>query len=109
MFPSRKCVSKVIFILSIFILFICLFFSAPLPAEVVLSAADTELLDAIQQRALKFFVEERNPANGLIRDRAHNWNKGATRSAASIASVGFGLTAYPVGVERGWRDRGTAR
>lgn len=109
MFPSRLCVSKVIFIPAIFILFIGSFFPASLFSEVVLSAADTELLDEVEQRALKFFVEERNPANGLIRDRAHNWNKGATRSAASIASVGFGLTAYPVGVERGWLDRETAK
>jgi hypothetical protein len=40
-------------------------------------------------------VHEANPVNGLVRD---NTRYG---SPASIAAVGFGLSCYPVGVERG--------
>lgn len=40
---------------------------------------------------------------GLIRDRAPR-----ERDFYSIASVGFGLAAYALGVERGWWDRETA-
>jgi hypothetical protein len=56
-------------------------------------------LDAIQRGAFDYFREETNPANGLVRDKtAPDW-------PASIAAVGLALTAYPVGVERGWVGR----
>ena len=32
-----------------------------------------------------------------------------TKSFSSIAAVGFGLTAYPIGAERGWISRAQAR
>jgi hypothetical protein len=64
---------------------------------------ETELLDDIQQRTFRFFQETPNPANGLIPDR---W---PTPSFSSIAAVGFGLTAYTIGVERGWITRASAR
>jgi hypothetical protein len=35
---------------------------------------------------------------GLIKDNTHDWAK----EVSSIASVGFGLSAYVIGVERGW-------
>ncbi|MCM8775229.1 MAG: hypothetical protein NC930_02585 [Candidatus Omnitrophica bacterium] len=70
--------------------------------------SDEELLDLIQRKAFDYFVMENNPKNGLVQDRAHNFQKGAVRSAASIAATGFGLTAYGVGVERGWMDRSQA-
>ncbi|MBI3307691.1 MAG: hypothetical protein HYZ84_07795 [Candidatus Omnitrophica bacterium] len=95
------------FILS---LFISLFFgptSSFAQSPKVLS--DDALLDTIQEHAFKFFTEEANPNNGLVKDRANNFQKGATASAASIASVGFALTAYPVAVSRGWMDEATAR
>jgi len=59
--------------------------------------------DDIEQRTFAFFWETANRANGLVPDR---W---PTPSFASIAAVGFALTAYPVGVERGWIGRSAAR
>ena len=54
------------------------------------------MLDALQRHAFEYFLHETNPANGLVADTSH------PGAPASIASVGFALAAYPVGVERGW-------
>ena len=59
-------------------------------------------LDTLQQRTFNYFWETANPANGLVPDR---W---PTPSFSSVAAVGFGLTAYPVGVERGYVTRDQA-
>ncbi len=83
--------------------------AVPYPGRTVqLLPGDEALLDEIQERSFAYFREEVNPKNGLVPDRAHNFRKGATASPASIAAVGFALTAYPVGVERGWMDYATA-
>ena len=66
------------------------------------AAIDPVLLD-IQERTFRFFWETANPDNGLIPDRH------PTPSYSSIAAVGFGLTIYPVGVERGYITREQAR
>jgi hypothetical protein len=58
-----------------------------------------ERLDALQRHAFDYFLDETNPANGLVADKAQ------PDSPASIAAVGFALAAYPVGVERGWISR----
>jgi hypothetical protein len=57
----------------------------------------------IERRTFNFFWETANRANGLVPDR---W---PTPSFCSIAAVGFALTAYAVGVERGWCARAEAR
>ena len=57
----------------------------------------------LQERTFRFFWETGNPDNGLIPDRY------PTPSYSSIAAVGFGLTTYPVGVERGYITRQQAR
>ncbi|MEP6739198.1 MAG: glucoamylase family protein [Caldimonas sp.] len=61
--------------------------------------ADDALLDDLQRAAFAYFLETINPRNGLIAD--------TTRAGApsSIAVVGFALSSYPVGVERGWLAR----
>ena len=56
-------------------------------------------LHELQRHAFDYFLNETNPANGLIADSSR------PGSPASIASVGFALAAYPVGVERGWMTR----
>ena len=63
---------------------------------------DPVLID-VEARTFRFFWDTANPKNGLIPDRF------PTPSFASIAAVGFGLTAYPVGVERGYVTRKDAR
>lgn len=57
----------------------------------------------IEERTFRWFWDTANRKNGLVPDR---W---PTPSFCSIASVGFGLTAYPIGVERGWCTRAEAR
>src|SRR3954466_15600214 len=60
-------------------------------------------LDTLQTRTFNFFWEQTRPATGLTPDR---W---PAKSFSSIAAVGFALTAYPIGVERGWIPRDVAR
>jgi hypothetical protein len=59
-------------------------------------------VDSLQRRTFAFFWETTNPRNGLAPDRWPN------PPFASIAAVGFALTAYPIGVERGWVTRADA-
>ena len=67
------------------------------------SASDKAQLDDLLARVFRFFWETANPANGLVPDR---W---PTRPRmASIASVGYALTALPVGVEAGLVSRAAA-
>jgi len=56
-------------------------------------------LDQLQRAAFGYFLQAVNPANGLIADTSRE------NSPASIAVVGFALSAYPVAVERGWMER----
>ena len=64
--------------------------------------ADEILLDGIQQAAFGYFRQMVNPANGLVADTTRDhW-------PCSIAVVGFALSAYPGGVERGWLSRDEA-
>jgi hypothetical protein len=63
------------------------------------SPDETALLEELQERTFRFFWETTEESNGLAPDR---W---PTRSFASIAATGFALTAYPIGVERGWVPR----
>lgn len=78
--------------------------SGPLAAPA--RALPTEaLLDTLQHTAFMFFWNEANPVNGMIRDRSQ------AGSPASIASVGFGLSAIPIGIDHGWitREQGRIR
>jgi hypothetical protein len=60
------------------------------------------MLDEIQRDAFSYFMHETNRANGLVVDKTcPDW-------PASIAATGLGLTAYPVGVERGLLTRAEA-
>lgn len=73
-----------------------------MPAAATL--ADTErLLDDVQARTFHYFWDLADPATGLVPDR---W---PSESFSSIAAVGFGLTAYGIGAERGWVSRAEAR
>jgi hypothetical protein len=75
----------------------------PSPSSV--AVGDDELIDELQRAAFGYFLEEINPANGLIGDASRE------DSPVSIAVVGFALACYPVGVQRGWitRDEAVAR
>ncbi len=72
-------------------------------AKAIVGAPFSEAkLARIQKSTFQYFLKESNPANGMIRDSTKNG------SAASIAAIGFALTAYPIGVERGFLSRSKA-
>ena len=64
---------------------------------------DSDLLTDIERRTFSFYWERVNPRNGLMPDRLSN------SSVCSITGTGFALTAWPIGVERGWISRNQAR
>ncbi|MBA8907562.1 glucoamylase family protein [Aminobacter ciceronei] len=61
-----------------------------------------EALDELQRDTFKYFLKESNRANGMVPD---NTRRG---SHASIAAIGFALTAYTIGAERGFITRAEA-
>ncbi|MEO7145830.1 MAG: glucoamylase family protein [Bryobacteraceae bacterium] len=61
-----------------------------------------DALHKLQSAAIGYFLNETNPANGLVPDNTR------TGAPASIASVGLGLTTYPIGVERRFLPRDDA-
>jgi hypothetical protein len=61
--------------------------------------SDDAFLDYVERQTFRYFWNEANPSNGLIRDRS------TEDSPCSIAAVGFGLSAINIAVERGWIDR----
>src|SRR3989475_10789123 len=71
----------------------------PVPLDPVQAAA---FLDTVEERTFHYFWDLTNASNGLTPDRS------PTLSFSSIAAVGFALTAYPIGVERGYITRADA-
>jgi hypothetical protein len=63
---------------------------------------DDATLGNLQRATFQYFVKETNPANGMVPDNTR------LGSHASIAAIGFALTAYTVGVERGYTTRAAA-
>lgn len=60
------------------------------------------LLDTLQTRTIRWFLETSDPATGMTPDRS------PTHSPASIAAIGFALTTYPLAAERGIITRAQA-
>ncbi len=63
---------------------------------------EAALLDDVQRRTFHYFWDLADPNTHLVPDRA------PTPSFSSIAAVGFGLTAYGIGAERGFVTREAA-
>jgi len=61
------------------------------------------LLDDIQKSAFDFFWTEASAETGQVKDRALV-NGNDTRTNASIAATGFGLSALCIGNERGYKS-----
>lgn len=59
------------------------------------SVADSAALQVqLQQRALRYFIEQHHPVTGLVRDKADNFaDNSPSNVVASIAATGFGLVA----------------
>jgi hypothetical protein len=64
--------------------------------------SDEALIERFQRAAFDYFLMECNPANGLVADTSR------AGAPASIAVVGFALSCYASGVERGWMSRSDA-
>ncbi|MBL8160362.1 MAG: hypothetical protein JNJ61_00135 [Anaerolineae bacterium] len=64
--------------------------------DALLAMDDTALVAAVARETFDYFWNEANPDNGLVKDRS------TATSPASIAAVGFGLSALPIAVDRGW-------
>jgi len=60
-------------------------------------------IDELQKRTFDWFAHVTPRETGLTPDR---W---PTKSFCSVAAVGFALTCWPIGVERGWMSRAEAR
>src|SRR5688500_2888725 len=67
------------------------------------STAVDPFLDDLERRTFDWFWDTTNSSNGLVPDRWPDIN------FSSIAAIGFGLTAYGVGAERGYVTRIQAR
>jgi hypothetical protein len=59
-------------------------------------------LDTVEQRSFEYFWRVSDPRTGLTPDRA------LAPTFSSIAAIGFALTAYPIGAERGYVTRDAA-
>ena len=68
-----------------------------------LPTSTADLLTAVHRAAFDYFARTTNWANGLVVDSTK------PDSPASIAAVGFGLSALPVAVSHGWVPRAAAR
>jgi hypothetical protein len=71
-----------------------------IPAKGLFSVDDEKFLDDLERRGIDYFVNTADPVTGLMPDRAKA--QGGGKDVASIASVGFGLTALCIGDERGF-------
>ena len=78
------------------------------PVPKPLAPQDDKFLDDLERANFRFFWEQANPQTGLIKDRA-NVRAKDTGMAASIASVGFGLTAICIADKRGYIGHEDAR
>lgn len=74
-----------------------LFFS--LASSALGISEDEKFLNKLERDSFHYFIRERNPRNGLIKDSSR------LGSPCSIAAVGFGLTALCIGESRGWISR----
>lgn len=63
---------------------------------------DEAILDDLQKKAFAFFGKYVDPKTGLVLDSTQ------PGSPSSIAAVGFALSCYPIGIERGFIKRKTA-
>ena len=71
----------------------------PAPGHAALPATQQAVVDDVEKRTFEWFWHSADPKTGLVPD---SW---PGHSFSSIAAVGFGLTAYGIGVERGYITR----
>lgn len=71
----------------------------PAATDSVKSKIESPFLDSLSERTFHYFWDLADPVSAQVPDR---W---PSESFSSIAATGFGLTAYLVGVERGYITR----
>ncbi|NHN88682.1 glucoamylase family protein [Acetobacter conturbans] len=74
--------------------------SSELQAPGGITASDRALIDDLEHRTFLWFWQSADPHTGLVPDRYPS-----PQTFASVASIGFGLTAYGIGVERQYITR----
>jgi len=67
----------------------------------LLTIDDETFLEELERATFLFFLEQTNPATGVVRDR-FNVRSPDKSDLGSIAATGFGLTALCIGSKRGW-------
>ncbi|GAB6282733.1 MAG: glucoamylase family protein [Ignavibacterium sp.] len=67
--------------------------------EYKLSEDEKIFLDTLQYYSFKYFIEESNYENGLVKDRS------TKTSPSSITAVGFGIVSWAIGAEHNWITR----
>src|SRR2546422_450515 len=67
-----------------------------------LTPREMAFLDTLEERSFRYFWDLSDPETGLTPDRA------PTPSFVSVGAMGFALTAYPIGAERGYVTRAEA-
>ena len=72
------------------------------PTAPIGGAQGQAFLDTVERRTFEYFWRVSDPKTGLTPDRA------LAPTFSSIAAVGFALTAYPVGAQRGYVTRAEA-
>ena len=74
--------------------------TAPTPQQQYApTVRELALADTVAERTFRWFWETTDSTTGLAHDR---WPQ---RDFSSVASIGFALTAYPIGAQRGWITR----
>jgi hypothetical protein len=72
------------------------------PGQIALSPEDDAFLEELERATFLYFVEQADPATGLVKDRCNIRKERDDGNVASIAATGFGLTAFCIGRERGY-------
>jgi len=73
------------------------------PTEYRFTKEEDAFLEEIERACFQFFWEAVNPSTGLVKDRCQS-NGPDARKVASIAAVGFGLSALCIADHRHWQD-----
>ena len=81
---------------------------APITTFQSLPKEQQAMLDELEKRTFDFFIAGTNADNGQVPDHWAPGHENDPSFFSSIAAVGFGLTAYGIGAERGWIKRDEA-
>lgn len=68
------------------------------------------LLDDLSRRAVNYFWERSHPSTHFTKDRSANFQEQdrPENRVSSIAAIGYALSAYAIGAERGWLPKEAA-